>query len=267
MHYLISIINIFYFSFFISLLFFCWALYLFFKEKFKEVSTRLIVFYTVIYFLFCNLITYIYVEDIVFLVSIWLEENFIVKDPNDWVWALFTISLFLTFIFFTPYLVFMLYTLTASGFYWNEQKLLWLFYFFLSYNLFLSGFLLLKDFIFAGVSSLAKSEQLPFEFQLEIENFVLFVFGTFSDFFFTILVFNLFIFIFLFRYQIKPNIIHKIEINFYFLGFILIFIFYWFGGVSLIQDSIMLLYSFLFLEFIKWLQLFLFFLSKYNKIL
>jgi hypothetical protein len=41
--------------------------------------------------------------------------------------------------------------------------------------------------------------------------------------------------------------------------------FYWFGGVSFIQDSIMLIFTLLFLEFLKWLQLFLFFLSKYNK--
>jgi hypothetical protein len=45
---------------------------------------------------------------------------------------------------------------------------------------------------------------------------------------------------------------------------VFIFIFYWFGGLSLTQDSIMLFFAFLFLEFIKWLQLFLFFLSKYR---
>jgi len=214
--------------------------------------------------MYCNLITYIYVEDTVFLVSIWLEENFIVKDPNDWVWALFTISLFLTFIFFIPYIVFILYTLTASGFYHNEQKVLLFFCFFLAYNLILSSFLLLKDFIFAGVSSLARSEKLPFEFQLEIENFIIFLFGTFSDFFFTILFLNLFIFIFLFKYQIKFENFYNLEVKIFFLAMVFIFIFYWFGGLSLTQDSIMLFFAFLFLEFIKWLQLFLFFLSKYR---
>lgn len=262
MHYLISIINIFYFSFFISLLFFGWALYLFFKEKFKEVSTQLFIFYTVMYFLVCNIITYFYVEDLVFLVSIWLEESFIVKDPNDWVWALFSISLFLTFIFFIPYLVFMLYTLSASGFYCDEQKFLLLFSFFIAYNTFLSVFLLLKDFIFAGVSSLAQSEKLPFEFQLEIENFVVFVFGTFNDFFFTVLFFNLLLFIFLFKYHFKLENFYVFKNLFSFLIFI--FIFYWFGGVSFVQDSVMLIFTFLVLELIKWLQLFLFFLSKYN---
>ena len=228
-------------------------------------SIRLFLLYMFIYFLFCNLITYIYVEDIVFLLSIWLEENFIVKDPNDWIWALFTISLFLSFIFFIPYMVFMLYTLIASGFYWNEQKCLLFFCVFLTYNLFLSGFLLLKDFIFAGVSSLAQSNKLPFEFQLEIENFILFVFGTFGDFFFTILLFNLFIFIFLFRYQKKLKKFYNFEVTNLFLGLIFIFTFYWFGGISFVQDSLMLLFTFVFLEVIKWLHMFLFFLSKYNK--
>lgn len=265
MHYLISILNIFYISFFISLLFFGWSLYLFFKEKFKEASARLFVFHTGIYFIFCNLITYLYVEDLVFLVSIWLEENFIVKDPNDWVWALFTISLFLTIIFFIPYMIFMLYILSASGFYWNEQKVFSFFCLFLIYNLFLSLVLLLKDFIFAGVSSLAQNKKLPFEFQLEIENFVLFVFGTYGDFFFTILLFNLFIFNFLFKNQIKLKKFYNIEFKNFCFGFILIFIFYWFGGVSFIQDIIMLIVTLLTLEFLKWLKLFLFFLSKYNK--
>lgn len=265
MHYLISIINIFYFSFFISLLFVGWALYLFFKEKFKEVSTRLFVFYTMIYFLFCNMIAYIYVEDLLFLISIWLEENFMVKDPNDWVWALFTISLFLTFVFFIPYLMFMLYTLTASGFYWNEQKFLSFSCFFLAYNLFLSGYLLIKDFIFAGVTSLAQSEKLPFEFQLEIENFIIFVLGTFSDFFLATVSFNLFICMSLFTFTYKIKKLFNLDIKNLFLGFTSIYIFYWFGGVSMVQDSVMLFFTFIFLELVKWLRLFLFFLSKYSQ--
>jgi hypothetical protein len=100
------------------------------------------------------------------------------------------------------------------------------FCFFLAYNLILSSFLLLKDFIFAGVSSLARSEKLPFEFQLEIENFIIFLFGTFSDFFFTILFLNLFIFIFLFKYQIKFENFYNLEVKIFFLAMVFIFIFY-----------------------------------------
>jgi hypothetical protein len=55
----------------------------------------------------------------------------------------------------------------------------------------------------------------------------------------------------LFKYQIKEKKNYNIGMKNLFLGVISILTFYWFGGVSFIQDSIMLIFTLLFLEFLK----------------
>jgi len=251
---MISIINIFYVSSFILFLFFLWIFFLFFKEKFKKVSIQIFLFYVFFYIFLCNVIIYIYIENIIFFFSILLEENFIIKNPDDWVWVVFSLSTFLTSIFFIPYFSIILYTLWNTGFYLLEQKFLLLFNFFLFYSILLSLFLLATDFIFAGLTSLAYKEKLPFEFQFEIESFFAFIFGTFWDFLFTTVFINIILFIFLFGTKKKNSVVQI---------FILAFIFYWFGGVTFTQDIILLTITYIFLEIISWFKIVLFFLSKH----
>ena len=249
MHYIISIINIFYLFTFTLFLFFWWVFFLFFKEKFKEISVKLFIFYLVLYVIFCNIISYI----IIFF-SILLEENFIIKNPDDCVWMFFSLTTFLTFIFFIPYFSFIIYTILNTGFYQIKQQLILFFNFFLFYSILLSFLLLATDFVFAGLTSLAYNNNMPFEFQYEIESFLIFIFGTFWDFLFTSIFLNISIFIFLFSFNNK-NYLYQILSIF--------FIFYWFAGISFLQDLLLLIIIWIMLQIINWFKIFICFLSKY----
>ena len=254
MHYIISIINIFYLFTFTLFLFFWWVFFLFFKEKFKEISVKLFIFYLVLYVIFCNIISYMYVENIIIFFSILLEENFIIKNPDDCVWMFFSLTTFLTFIFFIPYFSFIIYTILNTGFYQIKQQLVLFFNFFFFYSILLSFFLLATDFVFAGLTSLAYNNNMPFEFQYEIESFLIFIFGTFWDFLFTSIFLNISIFIFLFSFNNK-NYLYQILSIF--------FIFYWFAGISFLQDLLLLIIIWIMLQFINWFKIFICFLAKY----
>lgn len=91
----------------------------------------------------------------------------------------FSLTTFLTFIFFIPYSSFIVYTISNTAFYQIKQHFVLFFNFFFVYSILLSFFLLATDFVFAGLTSLAYNNKMPFEFQYEIESFFFFIFGTF----------------------------------------------------------------------------------------
>ena len=251
-------INLFYITISILILLLGWVLYLFFNEKFKEISFYFLLFYISIYFLISNIIVCFYIEYLTVFFSILLEENFIVKNPDDWVWAMFTISLLLLFVLMIPYVCFIVYMLFGPGFYRNEQRIIWYCTFLILFCINLTGFLLIKDFIFAGISSLATAgNTLPFEFQFEIESFVFFIYGTFIDF--LISVFSLQIIIIIFFSNLMYS---KISRGVFWI--IICLIYYWFGGVTFIQDFYMLIFTFLVLEFLKWLKIFIYYVNKWQ---
>lgn len=77
--------------------------------------------------------------------------------------------------------------------YREEQILLQIFTTISFYCVYLSLYLVLKDFAFAGIISLSESKNVLFEFQLELEHIVLFIFGTYLDFLFSLIFFNIYI--------------------------------------------------------------------------
>lgn len=133
------------------------------------------------------------------------------------------------------------------------------------YDLYLSLFLVLNDFAFVGIISLAESKSLLFEFQPELEHILIFILGTYFDFFSTIILFNLFlILISIFSFNLKKKYGH-FKLNKCFTFIVLLYIYYWFGGEGVEHDILLILFSFFLLELIKIFNNFLFCLKRYKK--
>ena len=101
---------------------------------------------------------------------------------------------------------------------------------------------------------LSTNKDIFFEFQPELENYILFVFGTFFDFFFTLIL----ILVFLFKFILIKN--PMVMLNNIF--FILFWIYYWFSGAGIFQDFFLIIILFGVIEIIRWGLFFLFYLCK-----
>ena len=194
-----------------------------------------------------------YIENFIFCWSFLLEENFIIKNPNDWVWIVFIISFYMAFILFLPYLFFCIYINISNLFFCFEQKKIRSLIF-LGYYFCLLSLILLFDFSKSGMFSLNTKNDIFFEFQPELENFIIFVFGTFFDFSISLIL----ILFLLFNYIACKN--YKIILVT--LTFISFWIYYWFSGAGLMQDFFLILCAILIIECNRWAFYFLFYLHK-----
>lgn len=211
------------------------------------------ILYLSFFFIFIFILILNYIEDFLFYCIFLLEENLILKNPNDWVWAIYLSTFYITFIIFIPYLFLYLYINNCNLFFKVEQKKLQISFLSIYYYYFLS-IIFLFDFIQSSIIVLNVNKDIFFEFQPEMENFIFFIFGTFFDFFITLNFILILIYIIV---KIK-----RIKFNFIILIFISFWIFYWFSGSDIINDSFLILVSFIFIEIIRWGFFFLFHLSK-----
>ena len=250
-------ISIFYIISFI----FLFVSFFIFYYNIKQNSLKISLIYLIIYLFFCLLIVLFYVEDLFLWYEIWLEESFIVKDPNDWVWSLLIISCFLSFFFFLPYFFLFFYKELSLFLFKEEQNWLKVFLILIFYIFFLALVLLLKDFAFSGIISLSEKTRLSFEFQPEIENFILYFIGTYSDFIFILFILNIGLIFFF----INTNFFLKFNSNFLFLIFFLV-TYYWCGCEGFIQDLLLSFFIIVSFEIIKWLKIFFMYLVKSKKI-
>lgn len=250
-------ISIFYLIFF---LFFFLVVYIFY-QNINENSLKISLTYLLIYLFFCFSILLFYIEDLFLWYEIWLEESFIVKDPNDWVWSLLIISGFLSFFFFLPYFLLFFYKELSLFLFKEEQNWLKIFLSLIFYIFFIALVLLLKDFAFSGIISLSEKTRLTFEFQPEIENFILYFLGTYFDLIFILIILTSFLIVFFITFKS----FFKFNKNFLFLIFFLL-IYYWCGGEGLKQDLLLTCFLVFFFEVIKWLKIFFIYLVKSKKI-
>ena len=239
-----------YYSYFILILSFL----LFFIACIFLLKKNILYFlYLFFYGIFAFILMLIYIENFIFCWSFLLEENFIIKNPNDWVWIVFTISLYMAFILLLPYLLFCIYINISNLFFFFEQEkirgLIFFFYYFCLISL-----ILLFDFSKSGMFLLNTKNDIFFEFQPELENFIIFVFGTFFDFSITLIL----ILFLLFNYIACKN--YKIILVT--LACISFWIYYWFSGAGLMQDFFLILCVLLFIECNRWAFYFLFYVNK-----
>jgi len=106
--------------------------------------------------------------------------------------------------------------------------------------------LLLKDFAFSGIISLSDKTRMSFEFQPEIENFIFYFIGTYSDFMIILFFLNIGLIFFL----INTKFFLKFNINFIFLILFLI-TYYWCGGEGFQQDFLLTFFIFVYFELLK----------------
>ena len=195
-----------------------------------------------------------YNEKFFILLTFSLEENFILKNPNDWVWCLWIFSLYLFLFLVIPYIFIYIYLKFKSSFFKEEDIIFNLVLFLSAYNFFFTLFLLFQDFIFSGIISLYENKKFYFEFQPEIENFIFYFLGIFWDFLFSVVLYNIIYFYFF--------IVLKKQIKFLIQCSILVLIYYWFGGENKMQDLIFIFIIYMLLELIYIFNLILVHLRK-----
>ena len=126
--------------------------------------------------------------------------------------------------------------------------------FFLYFVLFLISFFLLQDFGTYNIILLEKNKNFFFEFQPELENFILFLINLLFDFFFTSGFFILSLFIFVRTKSIYLYFQQKIIIVFW--------VWYWFCGEGFLHDLSLISILLGFSEFLRIWNYFYLYLSK-----
>lgn len=200
----------------------------------KELSFYLI--YYLIYLLFNVSLTLYYINDIIFCLSQVLTEGLIIHDTTIWVWAIFFVMFVVTLWLTLPYFLFLVILWLKSSLFFSE----WLF---LKINLIVFTFLFLfciyiyiNDLFFAGFV-FSNSNNIIFEFQPELQNYLTFINGLFNDLFLSLFLFQLFIILFL-----TAKNLYQIKLNLFFCIYLLesCVYFYWFGSDGFWSDVLLI---------------------------
>lgn len=194
-----------------------------------------------------------------------LEDRFVVRDGNSFVALLMDLSLFTTFLFIFPLLIFFIYTYLSSSLTVFEREQLVSAFFIFTYLYSVVFLVVDRDLSRSAWDTVLATEALPVQLQLQPDFDFLFLSyrGEWWDFF--LFVFSETILFFLFYQGYMAFIWRRAEVHFLFLIFHLLGTFYFLGGEGYTFDLVLLVFSGIFFEFLYFLLRFFFFL-KTNKL-
>ena len=218
---------------------------------------KLYLSYCFIYLFFNFSLSLFYVNEIIFFLSQFLSEGLIIHDTTIWVWSILFITIFITFWFTIPYFLYLVLLWLKTALFKNEFLFIKLNLSVFFIILICSIYIYINDLFFAGFL-ISTIDKIVFEFQPELQNYLLFITGLFNDLISSLLIFQLFILIILKYkniYQIKTNLL------LIFYVFQACIYYYWFGSEGFNSDCFLILilinlywilnFSFLFLKNLK----------------
>lgn len=224
----------------------------------KEISIYLT--YAIMLFLFNLSLSVYYSNDIIYILSKYLNEGLIIHDFTIWVWALWYTALFFSFWFTIPYIIYLIYVWSKNVVTKSELVFLKLFIFLLGYTLIFSIFIFITDLFVAGFF-IPDIKKIVFEFQPELEKYLLYIYGLFSDLYVGFILLQIYFYVIInssFMYTKPVRSVFFIYVFTFFLGY------YWFGADGLMSDCFLFLTLLLVNQILIFFVLFLKTIKRYK---